>query len=184
MHGFSMAYTFDDAKAAERHETQYFEMVCNRGIYHKGWTAVTRHGLLPWQVTGTGPSLDEDAWELYDTTKDWTQARDLAKQMPEKVDALKQLFDLEASKYNVFPLDDRKAERANPDLAGRPSVVQGNTQLLFPGMRRVQENAVINTKNKSPPSLPISRSASLPRASSSRRAATWAAGVSTRTKEN
>jgi arylsulfatase A-like enzyme len=44
MHGVSMAYSFDDAKAAERHETQYFEMVCNRGIYHKGWTAVTRHG--------------------------------------------------------------------------------------------------------------------------------------------
>jgi arylsulfatase len=49
----------------------------------------------------------------------------------------------------VFPLDDRKAERANPDLAGRPSVVHGSTQLLFPGMRRVQENTVINTKNKS-----------------------------------
>src|SRR5262249_11435837 len=74
---------------------------------------------------------------------------DLAKQMPEKLEELKRLFDLEASKYNVFPLDDRKAERANPDLAGRPSVVHGNTQLLFPGMRRVQENAVINTKNKS-----------------------------------
>jgi len=62
---------------------------------------------------------------------------------------LKQLFDLEAMKYNVFPLDDRKAERANPDLAGRPTVVHGNTQLLFPGMRRLSENAVINTKNKS-----------------------------------
>jgi arylsulfatase len=149
LHGVSMAYSFDDAKAAELHETQYFEMVCNRGIYHKGWTAVTRHGLLPWQVTGTGPSLEEDVWELYDTTKDWTQAHDLAKQMPEKLEELKRLFDLEASKYNVFPLDDRKAERANPDIAGRPTVVHGNSQLLFPGMRRIQENAVINTKNKS-----------------------------------
>src|SRR5262245_62736457 len=69
--------------------------------------------------------------------------------MPEKVAQLQRLFELEASKYNVFPLDDRKAERANPDLAGRPSVVHGNTQLLFTGMRRIQENAVINTKNKS-----------------------------------
>jgi arylsulfatase len=69
--------------------------------------------------------------------------------MPEKVAQLERLFELEASKYNVFPLDDRKAERANPDLAGRPAVVHGNTQLLFPGMRRLQENAVINTKNKS-----------------------------------
>jgi len=149
MHGVSMAYSFDDAKAAERHETQYFEMVCNRGIYHKGWTAVTRHGNLPWVVTGAQPPLSADVWELYDTNKDWSQAHDLAKQMPEKVAELKQLFDLEAMKYNVFPLDDRKAERANPDLAGRPAVVHGNTQLLFTGMRRLSENGVINTKNKS-----------------------------------
>jgi arylsulfatase len=149
LHGVSMAYSFDDAKAAERHETQYFEMVCNRGIYHKGWTAVTRHGNPPWVVVGVQPPLAEDVWELYDTTKDWSQAHDLAKQMPEKVAELKRLFDLEASKYNVFPLDDRKAERTNPDIAGRPQVVHGATQLLFPGMRRMQENAVINIKNKS-----------------------------------
>jgi arylsulfatase A-like enzyme len=149
LHGVSMAYSFDEAKAAERHETQYFEMVCNRGIYHKGWTAVTRHGNLPWVVIGAQPPLSEDIWELYDTTKDWSQSNDLAKKMPDKLAELKRLFDLEASKYNVFPLDDRKAERANPDLAGRPSVVKGNTQLLFPGMRRMQENVIINTKNKS-----------------------------------
>jgi arylsulfatase len=149
LHGVSMRYSFDDPKAAERHETQYFEMVCNRGIYHKGWTAVTRHGSLPWVVLGAQPPLKDDVWELYDTTKDWAQAHDLAKQMPDKVAELKRLFDLEASKYNVFPLDDRKAERANPDIAGRPAVVQGSSQLLFPSMRRIQENAVINTKNKS-----------------------------------
>jgi hypothetical protein len=149
LHGVSMRYSFDDAKAAERHETQYFEMFCNRGIYHKGWTAVTRHGNLPWVLTGPQPPLKDDIWELYDTTKDWSQAHDLAKKMPEKVAELQRLFELEASKYNVFPLDDRKGERANPDLAGRPTVVRGNTQLLFPGMRRVQENTVITTKNKS-----------------------------------
>ena len=143
-----MVYSFDDANAAERHETQYFEMLCNRGIYHKGWTAVTRHGTLPWMVTGAQPPLSEDVWELYDTTKDWSQAHDLAAQMPEKLAELKRLFDLEAAQYNVFPLDDRKAERTNPDLAGRPVVVHGNTQVLFPGMRRLSENSVINTKNK------------------------------------
>jgi arylsulfatase len=78
LHGVSMAYSFDDAKAAERHETQYFEMVCNRGIYHKGWTAVTRHGNPPWVVVGAQPSLADDVWEFYDTTKDWSQAHDLA----------------------------------------------------------------------------------------------------------
>jgi arylsulfatase A-like enzyme len=149
LHGVSMAYSFDDAKAAERHETQYFEMVCNRGIYHKGWTAVTRHGNLPWVVVGAQPSLADDVWELYDTSKDWSQAHDLATQMPEKIEELKRLFDLEASKYNVFPLDDRKAERTNPDISGRPLVVRGNTQLFFPGMRGMSENSVINIKNKS-----------------------------------
>ncbi len=149
LHGVSMQYSFDDPKAPERHETQYFEMLCNRGIYHKGWTAVTRHGNLPWVVIGAQPPLSEDVWELYDTTKDWSQAHDLAKKMPEKVAELQRLFELEASKYNVFPLDDRKAERANADIAGRPAVVYGNTQLFFPGMRRIQENSVINTKNKS-----------------------------------
>jgi arylsulfatase A-like enzyme len=149
LHGVSMTYSFDDAKAAERHETQYFEMFCNRGIYHKGWTAVTRHGNPPWVVVGAQPSISEDVWELYDTTKDWSQSRDLARQMPEKVAELQRLFELEAGKYSVFPLDDRKAERANPDIAGRPSVVLGHSQLLFPGMRRLQENSVINTKNKS-----------------------------------
>src|SRR5262245_22753535 len=149
LQGFSMAYSFDDAKAPERHETQYFEMFCNRGIYHKGWSAVTRHGSVPWVLTGEQPSLDADVWELYDGTKDWSQSHDLAKEKPEKLKELQQIFELEASKYNVFPLDDRKGERANPDFAGRPVVVQGNTQLLFPGMRRVQENTVITTKNKS-----------------------------------
>jgi arylsulfatase A-like enzyme len=149
IHGFSMMYSFDDANAPERHETQYFEMLCNRGIYHQGWTGVTRHGLLPWQITGTGPSLEQDVWELYDTNKDWTQAHDLAAEMPEKVAEMKRMFDLEASKYNVFPLDDRKAERMNSELAGRPEVVVGKSQMFFPGMRRIQENVVINTKNKS-----------------------------------
>jgi arylsulfatase len=149
LHGVSMAYSFDDAKAAERHETQYFEMLCNRGIYHQGWTAVTRHGNPPWVMAEAQPPLDADVWELYDTNKDWSQAHDLARQMPQKVAELQRLFELEATKYNVFPLDDRKVERANPDLAGRPSVVLGSTQLLFSGMRRLQENSVINTKNKS-----------------------------------
>jgi arylsulfatase len=149
LHGVSMVYSFNDAKAEDRHQTQYFEMFCNRGIYHQGWSAVTRHGNVPWKMVGPQAGLEEDVWELYDTTRDWSQARDLAQQRPEKLTELKMQFALEASKYSVFPLDDRKAERANPDLAGRPSVVHGSTQLFFSGMRRVQENTVINTKNKS-----------------------------------
>ena len=93
---------------------------CNRGIYHKGWTAVTRHS-TPWVMTPS-PPLDDDVWELYGPD-DWTQAHDLAAEQPEKLAELQRLFLIEATKYNVLPLDDRRVERFNPDLAGRPQLV-------------------------------------------------------------
>jgi arylsulfatase A-like enzyme len=145
--GFSMLYAFNDAKAADRHETQYFEMFCNRGIYHKGWTAVTRHG-VPW-VGAYKRSFDEDVWELYDTNTDWTQARDLAKDQPQKLAELQRLFLIEAGKYSALPLDDRTFERFNPDLAGRPQLIKGKTQILFGGMGRLSENSIVSMKNKS-----------------------------------
>jgi arylsulfatase A-like enzyme len=148
MEGFSMAYSFDDAKAPERHELQYFELWCNRGIYHKGWSAVTRHS-TPWVVMAKLPAFDDDVWELYDGSKDWTQAHDLAKEMPEKLRELQRLWLIEAIKYNVLPLDDRRVERFNADLAGRPQLVKGNSQLLFSGMGRLSENSVLVMKNKS-----------------------------------
>jgi len=144
--GVSMAYSFDDTKAADRHETQYFEMFCNRGIYHKGWTAVTRHS-TPW-IMLPPPPLNDDVWELYGPD-DWSQSKDIAGDNPAKLAELQRQFLLEASKYNVFPLDDRRVERFNPDLAGRPTLTKGNTQLLFGGMGRLTENSVINVKNKS-----------------------------------
>jgi arylsulfatase len=147
LHGVSMVYSFDDAGAAERRETQYFEMFCNRGIYHQGWTAVTRHS-TPWVMVPELPAFDDDVWELYGP-EDWTQAHDLAAEQPQKLAELQRLFLLEASKYNVFPLDDRRVERFNADLAGRPQLIRGNRQLLFGGMGRLTENSVVVTKNKS-----------------------------------
>jgi len=147
--GVSMAYSFDDAKAPARHETQYFEMFGNRGIYHKGWTAVTRHK-TPWLMVGEKvAAFDDDVWELYDTSKDWSQSKDLSKQMPEKLHQLQRLWLIEATRYNVLPLDDRVAERLNPDIAGRPVLIKGNRQILFGGMGRLSENSVVNIKNKS-----------------------------------
>jgi arylsulfatase A-like enzyme len=147
--GVSMAYSYNDAKAPERHETQYFEMFGNRGIYHKGWTAVTRHK-TPWLLVGEKvPAFDDDNWELYDTNKDWSQANNLAKQMPDKLHDLQRLWLIEATRYNVLPLDDRVAERMNPDLAGRPILIKGNSQILFGSMGRLSENSVVNIKNKS-----------------------------------
>ena len=145
--GVSMLYAFDDASAAERRETQYFEMFCNRGIYHRGWTAVTRHS-VPWIMVPL-PPLAEDVWELYDTATDWSQARNLAAEMPEKLTELKALWVEEAKKYNVLPLDDRRIERFDPDLAGRPTLVRGNSQVLFGGMGRLTESSMVNIKNKS-----------------------------------
>jgi len=145
--GVSMAYSFDGGDQPERRTTQYFEMFCNRGIYHEGWTAVTRHS-TPW-VMGPMPALEDDVWELYDTTKDWSQSRDLSAEMPEKLAELQDLWLTEAQKYNVLPLDDRRIERFNSDLAGRPVLVTGNSQLLFGGMGRLTEASLLNIKNKS-----------------------------------
>jgi len=147
--GVSMAYAFNDAKAAERHGTQYFEMFGNRGIYHNGWTAVTRHK-TPWILIGEKtPPFDDDVWELYDTNKDWTQANNLAKQMPEKLHELQRLWLIEATRYNVLPLDDNLAARLNSDTAGRPVLIKGKSQILFGSMGRLSENSVLNLKNKS-----------------------------------
>ena len=147
--GVSMAYSFNEAQAPERRETQYFEMFGNRGIYHKGWTAVTRHK-TPWLLVGEKtPAFDDDNWELYDTGKDWSQSNNLAKQMPQKLHELQRLWLIEAVRYNVLPLDDRAAERLNAETAGRPVLIKGKTQILFGSMGRLSENSVLNLKNKS-----------------------------------
>ncbi len=148
MQGMSMAYSFEDPKAGERRETQYFEMFGNRGIYHKGWTAVTRHR-TPWIMTGETPPFDDDVWELYDTTKDWSQAHDLAKEMPDKLHELQRLWVIEATRNQVLPMDDRGTERFNSDLAGRPVLVRGSSQVLANGMGDLNENGLVNVKNKS-----------------------------------
>jgi arylsulfatase len=144
-----MLYAFNDERAPERHDLQYFEMFGNRGIYHKGWSAATKHR-TPWVlVGGTVPAFDDDVWELYDGTSDFSQARNLAAEQPELLAKLQRLWLIEGTKYNVLPLDDRVAERINPELAGRPTLIRGNSQLFYPGMGRLSENSVVSIKNKS-----------------------------------
>jgi arylsulfatase A-like enzyme len=150
LHGTSMVYSFDDAAAAEQHQTQYFEMVGNRGIYHQGWSAVTLHRhpeLAPAPAMEQG--FDDDVWELYDGATDWTQAHDLSKERPDKLLELQRLFLIQAARYQVLPLDDRRAERFDAGIAGRPQLITGTSQMLYPAMRRLSENAVLNLKNKS-----------------------------------
>lgn len=149
MEGTSMAYTFDSAEEPERHDLQYFEMFGNRGIYHKGWSAVTKHR-TPWLLVQPDvPPFDDDVWELYDGSVDYSQAHDLAAEQPDRLRQLQRLWLIEAVKYDVVPLDDRTGERLNPDLAGRPTLVRGGSQLFFAGMGRLSENSVVSIKNKS-----------------------------------
>jgi len=146
--GVSMVYTFADAKAADRHTTQYFEIFGNRGIYHDGWLAATVHRAA-WEFKPRR-TLQEDIWELYDTRADFSLANDLAAKNPEKLKELQGLFLSEAKKYNVLPLDDRTLERMNAATAGRPDLMGDRTRLtVFPGMKGMSENTFINTKNRS-----------------------------------
>jgi len=148
MDGVSLVYTFDDRKAKERHTTQYFEMFGNRAIYHEGWIAATRHS-IPWLIAKL-PPFDQDKWELYHVDEDFSEANDLAAQNPQKLKELQAVFDREAVKNHVYPLDDRRVERFNPELAGRPDLIGNRTSLeLHEGMTGIAENAFINVKGKS-----------------------------------
>lgn len=144
-----MLYAFNGPDEPERHDLQYFEMFGNRGIYHRGWSAVTKHR-TPWQMVGGNLlPFDEDLWELYDGSSDYSQARDVSADHPEMLAKLQRLWLIEATKYNVLPMDDRTAERIEPAMAGRPTLIHGSSQLFFPGMGRLSENSVISIKNKS-----------------------------------
>jgi arylsulfatase A-like enzyme len=148
--GISMRYSFGDPAAPDRRRTQYFEMCGNRGIYHEGWMAVSRHG-TPWEMIPTaGSRFCDDVWELYDLSRDWSQAHDLAREHPQRLRALQELFLVEAAKHQVFPLDDRVTERENPTLAGRLDLLGSRTSVTYrSGMRRLVEEATPNVKNRS-----------------------------------
>lgn len=146
--GVSMLYAFNDPKAQSTHKTQYFEIFCNRSIYHDGWLAGTLHR-APWEMKPPH-SIAEDKWELYDTKNDVTLTNDLSSQNPDKLKELQALFITEAIKHSVLPLDDRVLERVNPTLCGRPDLMAGRTSLtVYEGMTGLTENVFINTKNRS-----------------------------------
>jgi arylsulfatase len=144
--GVSMVYTFDDAKAPTRKKTQYFEMFANRAIYRDGWTAAVFHGRAPWFMTGG--SFEKEKWELYDITKDFSQADDLAARNPQKLRELQGLFMAEAGKYNVLPLDDRGGDRV--DRAMRPTEGGDRTKYTYyPGAVRIPDAVAPDVKNRS-----------------------------------
>ena len=130
--GVSMAYTFDKANAAapSRHRTQYFEMFGNRALYHDGWIASTVPYREPWNGTAPIPKdiVNGIKWELFDLTKDWTQNNDVAAANPEKLQELQDMFWIEATKYQVLPLD---ASALTRFILPRPSVVAGRTEFTY-----------------------------------------------------
>ncbi len=146
MDGVSMLYSADAPKAADRRTTQYFEMFGNRGIYHEGWVACTRHS-IPWDMAAKIPPLKDDVWELYNVSEDFSQANNLAQQNPAKLKELQEMFMKEAARNNVLPIDDRRSERFNPAIAGRPDLLGGRKSLtVYEGMTGMLENAFINVK--------------------------------------
>jgi arylsulfatase len=149
MAGVSLAYTFEDAAAPERHATQYFEIAGNRAIYHEGWFARTIHK-APWEPKPRRSLQDDSAWQLYDTRSDFSLANDLAAQNPEKLAELQQVFLAEAARYGALPMDDRAFERLDPVAVGRPDLMAGRTSLtLAEGMTGMLEGVFINVKNRS-----------------------------------
>ena len=130
MAGTSLAYSFENAKAKERHTTQYFEILGNRAIYHDGWFARTIHK-APWETKPRRP-LEKDVWELYDVRSDFSLANDLAAKNPKKLAELQAKFLAEAKKYNVLPLDDRMFERMDAKTVGRPDLMGGAPRSRWP----------------------------------------------------
>jgi arylsulfatase len=145
MDGVSMLYSTADAAAPDRRRTQYFEMFGNRGIYHDGWVACTRHS-IPWLIAPL-PPLKDDVWELYHVENDFSQSENLAAKYPDKLKELQAVFLKEAARNHVLPLDDRRSERFDPSIAGRPDLLNGRKSLtVYPGMTGMMENAFINVK--------------------------------------
>jgi arylsulfatase len=148
--GVSLVYTFDQAKVPTRHSSQYFELVGNRAMYKDGWMASTTPLRLPW-MTAVGvaePNPDDFKWELYNINEDFSQAHNLADKNPDKLKELQDAFDVEAKKYNVYPLDSSFASRVDPAI--RPSLTRGRTEFTYyPGMVRIPEGSAPDFKNKS-----------------------------------
>ena len=147
--GTSMVYSFDNKSAPERHTTQYFEIVGNRGLYQNGWLARATVK-LPWEKAKMNSVAADDGWELYNTFEDFSLTDNLAAQYPERLEAMKATFMEEAIANQVLPLDDRLLERLLPSVAGRPTMMGNRTQLdLYPGAWDLVEDAILSVKNVS-----------------------------------
>jgi arylsulfatase len=149
IHGTSFLHTIDHAAEPSRHETQYYEMLGNRAIYHRGWKATTYHGtegMIYDGVTDPSRPFDDDRWELYHVEEDFSEAHDLAAEYPEKVRELEAVWWAEAGRYNVLPIDARTIGRA----LGRPRLTGRRKRFVYyPGGAMIETAASVNVKNRS-----------------------------------
>lgn len=148
LEGVSMRYAFDDAKASNKKQRQYYEMFGNRAIWADGWKAVTLHAKrMPWDLNVVLP-FDQDEWELYNVAEDFSESTNLAKKHPEKLAELQKMFDEEAWKYNVYPLYDDMIKR----LAAQEKRLFGDKKEFIyysPGAVRIAEKVSAPVKNRS-----------------------------------
>jgi arylsulfatase len=148
MDGVSMRYAFDNPGAPDRKRRQYYEMFGNRAIWVDGWKAVTLHAnRMPWELAVVLP-FEQDEWELYHVAEDFSESTNVAAQHPEKLAELKQIFDEEAWKYNVYPLHDDMIKR----IAAQETRLFGDQKEFVyyaPGAFRIAEKASAPVKNRS-----------------------------------
>jgi arylsulfatase A-like enzyme len=147
MDGVSFLATFTDPNARPVRERQYFEILSNCAIYDHGWIAAAQHS-LPWRQDLAQGNWDKDKWELYNIDEDFSEANDLALKNPKKLAEMKALFDQEAAKNHVYPLDDRGAARV---VSPKPTPADPNRTdfIYYAGVTRLAETTAPNTKNKS-----------------------------------
>lgn len=144
--GTSLAYTFHDEKATEQHKVQYFEMFGNRAIYQDGWFARTIHRPA-WKLK-PDTTLQNDKWELFDSTKDFSLANDIAAKNADKLKSMQELFMKVAEKFHVLPIDDRLLERTNAEMMGRPTVMgKRNTVTYGEGMKGMGVDIFIDLRS-------------------------------------
>jgi arylsulfatase len=146
--GHSMLYSFNDDAAPNVKERQYYEMFGNRAIWSDGWKAVTLHAnRMPWELNKRLP-FEHDEWELYNVEEDFSESTNIAAEFPEKLAELKEMFDEEAWRYNVYPLHDDMVTR----IAKQQDRLFGDrTEYVYyaPGAVRIAEKASAPVKNKS-----------------------------------
>jgi hypothetical protein len=149
MDGVSMAYTWDDAKAKDRRTQQIFEMFGNRAIYQNGWMASTTPLVFAWQPEPKGLTPDSFNWELYDLDDDFSQGHDLAKENPQKLSELKELWWAEAGRNNVLPLNFSPLATVQA-VFQRPNLTRGRTHFVCrQGTVRIPEGTAPAMKNTS-----------------------------------